>query len=163
VNASIADIGSGAGLPGVPLAVARPDLRVALVEPLLRRSRFLEEVIGELELNNTVVVRGRAEDLVGRLGVDSVTARAVAPLEQLARWTFPLLSTGGRILALKGASVVDELARAAPALRRMGAASWTVQEFGRGIVDPPTRVAVVEVGRPVREAVSRRRRREGGR
>jgi 16S rRNA (guanine527-N7)-methyltransferase len=160
---SVADVGSGAGLPGIVLAVARPDLQVTLVEPLLRRSRFLEEVADELELRNAVVVRARAEDLAGQLDVQAVTARAVAPLEQLARWTFPLLSTGGRLLALKGASVVDEVARAAAALRRMGAASWAVYEFGRGIVDPPTRVAVIEVGPAVREAVSRRRRRKGGR
>jgi 16S rRNA (guanine527-N7)-methyltransferase len=161
-GASVADVGSGAGLPGVVLALARPDIQVTLVEPSLRRSRFLEEVVGELELHNAVVVRSRAEDLAGHLDVHAVTARAVAPLEQLAGWTFPLLPTGGRLLALKGASVVDELARAATALRRMGAASWAVHEFGRGIVDPPTRVAVIEVGRQVREAGSRRRRRRGG-
>ncbi|HZY27516.1 MAG TPA: 16S rRNA (guanine(527)-N(7))-methyltransferase RsmG [Jiangellaceae bacterium] len=159
---SVADVGSGAGLPGVVLAVARPDLHVTLVEPLLRRSRFLEQVAGELELHNTVVVRARAEDLAGQLDVQAVTARAVAPLEQLARWTFPLLSTAGRLLALKGASAVDEVARAAPALRRMGAVSWAVHEFGRGIVDPATRVAVIEVGPAVREA-GLRRRRKGGR
>jgi 16S rRNA (guanine527-N7)-methyltransferase len=163
VGSSVADVGSGAGLPGVVLAVARPDLHVTLVEPLLRRSRFLEEVVGELELHNAVVVRSRAEDLAGQLDVQAVTARAVAPLEQLARWTFPLLPTGGRLLAVKGASVVDEVARAAGTLRRMGAASWAVHEFGRGIVDPPTRVAVIEVGGQVREAGSRRRRRKGGR
>ena len=160
---SVADVGSGAGLPGVVLAVARPDLQVTLVEPLLRRSRFLDEVVAELGLHNTVVIRARAEQLAGRLRVPAVTARAVAPLEQLARWSLPLLSTGGRLLALKGASVVDELAHAATALQTMGAVSWSVREFGRGIVDPPTRVAVIEVGRPVREAVSRRRRRKGGR
>ena len=163
LGSSVADVGSGAGLPGVVLAVARPDIHVTLVEPLLRRSRFLEEVVGELELHNAVVVRSRAEDLTGHLDVHAVTARAVAPLEQLARWTLPLLPAGGRLLALKGASVVDEVARAAAALRRMGAASWAVHEFGRGIVDPPTRVAVIEVGRQVREAGSRRRRRRGGR
>ncbi|HEX6579101.1 MAG TPA: 16S rRNA (guanine(527)-N(7))-methyltransferase RsmG [Jiangellaceae bacterium] len=160
---SVADLGSGAGLPGVVLAVARPDLQVTLVEPLLRRSRFLDEVVAELGLINTVVIRARAEELAGRLTVQAVTARAVAPLEQLARWSLPLLSEGGRLLALKGASVVDEVAHAATALQTMGAVSWTVCEFGRGIVDPPTRVAVIEVGRPVREAVSRRRRRKGGR
>jgi 16S rRNA (guanine527-N7)-methyltransferase len=163
LGSSVADVGSGAGLPGVVLAVARPDIQMTLVEPLLRRSRFLEEVVGELGLRNAVVVRSRAEDLAGHLDVHTVTARAVAPLEQLARWTLPLLPTGGHLLALKGASVVDEVARAATALRRMGAASWAVSEFGRGIVDPPTRVAVIEVGRQVREAGSRRRRRRGGR
>ncbi|MGH8823419.1 MAG: 16S rRNA (guanine(527)-N(7))-methyltransferase RsmG [Jiangellaceae bacterium] len=156
-GSTVADVGSGAGLPGVVLAVARPDLQMTLVEPLLRRARFLREVLDALDLHNAAVVRSRAEDLAGQLEVEAVTARAVAPLEQLARWTLPLLSTGGRLLALKGVSIVDEVARASTALRRMGAASWAVQEFGRGIVDPPTRVAVVEVGRPVREAVSRRR------
>jgi len=162
-GSTVADVGSGAGLPGVVLAVARPDLQMTLVEPALRRSRFLQEVVAELGLQNTVVIRARAEDLAGQLEVEAVTARAVASLERLAGWTLPLLSTGGRLLALKGASVVDELARASTALRRMGAASWAVHEFGRGIVDPPTRVAVVEVGRPVREAVSRRGRTRGRR
>jgi 16S rRNA (guanine527-N7)-methyltransferase len=163
VGASAADIGSGAGLPGLVLAIVRPDVRMTLVEPLQRRSSFLEEVVVDLGLTNVDVVRARAEELAGTVAVDVVTARAVARLDRLARWTLPLLSTGGRLLALKGDSAVDEVAEAADTLARMGAVSSTVREFGHGIVQPPTRVVVVEVGPRVREAVGRRRRRKGAR
>jgi 16S rRNA (guanine527-N7)-methyltransferase len=162
-SGTVADVGSGAGLPGVVLAIARPDLHVTLLEPLLRRSSFLSEAVADLGLQNVEVVRARAEELAGRLVVDVVTARAVAPLERLGLWTLPLLSTGGRLLALKGDSVVDEVANASAALTRMGAASCTIAEFGHGIVEPPTRVAVVEVGPRVGEAVTRRRGRRGRR
>jgi 16S rRNA (guanine527-N7)-methyltransferase len=154
---SVADVGSGAGLPGVVLAIARPDLAVTLVEPMQRRTDFLTEVIADLGLSNISVRRARAEALAAELVVDVVTARAVAPLLQLARWTFPLLFMGGRLLALKGRSVVDEVVRAAPALREMGAVSWQVGEYGAGIVDPPTRVAIIEVGARIGQAVPRRR------
>jgi 16S rRNA (guanine527-N7)-methyltransferase len=162
-GAAVADVGSGAGLPGVVLAIVRPDLKVALVEPLLRRSTFLGEVIAELGLPNARVVRSRAEDLHGELVVDVVTARAVAPLDRLARWTLPLLRPGGTLVALKGGSVRQELADAADALRALGAATWHISEYGAGVVDPPTLVAVVEAGRRSEphklEARSRRRRR----
>ena len=89
---SVCDVGSGAGLPGIPLALARPDLEITLLEPLLRRTTFLEEVVRLLGLDNVTVVRGRAEEMVGKLPpVDVVTARAVAPLERLAGWGLPLL------------------------------------------------------------------------
>lgn len=154
---SVADVGSGAGLPGVVLAIARADLVVTLVEPMRRRSDFLTDVVADLGLTNVSVYRARAEELVGGLAVDVVTARAVAPLERLARWTLPLLSPRGRLFALKGRSVVDELINAVPALRTMGAVSWQVGEYGSGIVDPPTRVAIIEVGARVGQAVPRQR------
>jgi len=163
VGATAADIGSGAGLPGLVLAIVRPDVRMTLVDPLQRRSSFLDEVVEDLGLTNVDVVRARAEELADTIAVDVVTARAVARLEPLARWTLPLLSTGGRLLALKGDSAVEEVAEAADTLARMGAVSCTIREFGHGIVHPPTRVVVVEVGPRVREAVSRRRRRKGAR
>jgi 16S rRNA (guanine527-N7)-methyltransferase len=163
VGATVADIGSGAGLPGLVLAIVRPDVRMTLVEPLQRRSSFLDEVVVDLGLTNVDVVRARAEDLADTVTVDVVTARAVARLERLTRWTLPLLSTGGRLLALKGDSAVEEVAEAADTLARMGAVSCTIREFGHGIVQPPTRVVVVEVGPRVREAVPRRRRRKGAR
>ncbi|HEX6328516.1 MAG TPA: 16S rRNA (guanine(527)-N(7))-methyltransferase RsmG, partial [Jiangellaceae bacterium] len=94
-GATVLDVGSGAGLPGVVLAVVRPDLAVTLVEPLLRRSVFLGEVVAELRLSNVNVVRSRAEELHGKVIADVVTARAVAPLDRLARWTIPLVRTGG--------------------------------------------------------------------
>ena len=154
---ALADVGSGAGLPGIVLAIIRPDLAVTLVEPMQRRCEFLTEVTADLELPNVTVLRARAESLAAKLTVDVVTARAVAPLDRLARWTIPLLSPGGRLLALKGRSVQDELTRAGPALRALGATSWRVDEYGSGIVDPPTRVAIIEVGARVGEAIPRRR------
>jgi 16S rRNA (guanine527-N7)-methyltransferase len=154
---ALADVGSGAGLPGVVLAIARPDLTVTLVEAMKRRTDFLTEVVAQLGLPNVSVRRARAEELADELAVEVVTARAVAPLERLARWTFPLLSTGGQLLALKGQTATDELTRAIPALRRMGAVSWRIGEYGSGIVIPPTRVAIIEVGARVGEAIPRRR------
>ena len=162
-EATVVDVGSGAGLPGVVLAVVRPDLAVTLVEPLLRRSVFLSEVVAELRLPNVEVVRSRAEDLHGKVVADVVTARAVAPLIRLARWTLPLLRSSGLLVALKGSSVRDELAEAADALKVLGAVSWRVSEYGAGVVDPPSLAAVVVVGDQSRrgrdDGLSKRRRR----
>jgi 16S rRNA (guanine527-N7)-methyltransferase len=143
----VLDVGSGAGLPGIVLAVARPDLEVTLLEPLARRATFLGEVVEELGLAGVTVVRGRAEEHVGRLRFPVVTARAVAPLDRLARWCLPLLEPEGRLLALKGASAADELAEHRPALNRLGAREATVQTCGTGIVDQPTTVVTVIRGR----------------
>ena len=157
VGCAMADVGSGAGLPGIVLAIVRPDLAVTLVEPMQRRTDFLTEVSAELGLSNVSVRRARAEELADELAVDVVTARAVAPLERLARWTLPLLSKGGLLLAMKGKTAAEELTRAIPTLRRMGAASWRIGEYGSGIVNPPTRVTIIEVGARIGEAVPRRR------
>jgi 16S rRNA (guanine527-N7)-methyltransferase len=119
-RASVADVGSGAGLPGIVLALLLPSARVTLVESLARRATFLEECVAELELANTEVVRGRAEELSGQVAADVVTARAVAPLDRLAALCLGLLRPGGRVLAMKGASAEAELARARPALMRLG-------------------------------------------
>jgi 16S rRNA (guanine527-N7)-methyltransferase len=147
-GASVADVGAGAGLPGLVLAIARPDLQVTLVEPLLRRTRFLDEVVERLGLNGQVdVVRGRAEDLAGVVSADVVTARAVAPLERLVGWCLPLVAPGGAIVAMKGASAAEEVADAAPALARLGCAPATVRELGVGLLDETTwavRVARLE-------------------
>lgn len=146
----LVDIGTGAGLPGLALAIVRPDLRVDLVESLLRRTEFLTEVATDLALTERVrVVRGRAEDrtvteLVG--GASYVTARAVAPLDKLVRLSFPLLVRGGSLLAMKGSSAEDELARFATELRRAGAVVRGVIECGIGLTDPPTRVVQVVRG-----------------
>lgn len=100
-GATVVDVGSGAGLPGIPLALARPDLRVTLLEPLLRRATFLTEVVDELGLGERVdVVRARAEDHDATYGV--VTCRAVARLPKLLGWTAPLIGRRGRLVALKG-------------------------------------------------------------
>ncbi len=119
VNASVVDVGSGAGLPGIPLAIARPDLMVVLVESLLRRSVFLSEVVAELGLSDRVeVVRSRSEDFRGSF--DVVVARAVAPLTRLIGWTKHLFLPDGQLLALKGASAADEVEAAAGLLGEIG-------------------------------------------
>lgn len=146
-DADVIDVGSGAGLPGIVWAIARPDLRVTCLEPLQRRATFLEEVVTELDLTDRVhVVRARAEDIVrGRGPVTSlrarvVTARAVAPLERLAGWTVPLVQPGGELLALKGRSAAEEVQASATVLERLGIVSIEVVECGLGVVDPPTTV-----------------------
>ncbi|MCG6567648.1 16S rRNA (guanine(527)-N(7))-methyltransferase RsmG [Tessaracoccus sp. ZS01] len=112
----VADIGSGAGLPGIPLAIVRPDLRITLIESLQRRCEFLELAVQELGLGDRVEVRrGRAEEVKARF--DVVTCRAVAPLEKLLRWTTPLFSPDGMLLALKGASAEEEIRNAANLLK----------------------------------------------
>lgn len=142
-DARVADVGSGAGLPGIPLALARPDLSIVLIEPMLRRSEFLRETVELLQLRSTTVLRSRSEDVRDREGFDIATARAVAPLERLAGWTLPLLRPGGRLLAMKGSTAVDELSAASASLARMGATSCTIERVGAGLVDPPTTVVVV--------------------
>jgi 16S rRNA (guanine527-N7)-methyltransferase len=140
----VADVGSGAGLPGVVLAAMRPDLTVVLVEPLLRRATFLEEVVAELELRTAVVRRARAEELAGSLLVDVVTARAVAPLDRLAGWALPLLHPGGRLLALKGDRADTELSAAGAALQAAGASASEVVTVGSELTE--ARVVVVTRG-----------------
>jgi 16S rRNA (guanine527-N7)-methyltransferase len=143
----VADVGSGAGLPGIPLAMARDDLRITLLEPLLRRTTFLEEVVDLLGLDNVNVVRGRAEEMIGYLpAVDVVTARAVAPLDRLAGWGLPLLRPHGEMLALKGDTAEEELKAARAALDRLGAVETSVVQAGVGLVDPPSTVIRVRVG-----------------
>lgn len=118
-GARVIDVGSGAGLPGIPLAIARPDLRVTLLEPLLRRANFLGEAIEELGLDGQVtVVRGRAEE--HRDTYDVVTARAVAALPKLVAWCVPLLNPRGELLAHKGQTAEQELIDAAALLRNKG-------------------------------------------
>jgi len=129
-GASVVDLGSGAGLPGLVLAIARPDLDVTLVEPLLRRSTFLEEVVGELGLTTASVLRERAEALHGGRRYDVVTARALAPLDRLLGWAMPLVSPQGSLLAMKGSSAADEITRAAGALSALGCARPELLELG---------------------------------
>ncbi|EON22372.1 MULTISPECIES: 16S rRNA (guanine(527)-N(7))-methyltransferase RsmG [Nocardioides] len=118
-DVSVCDIGSGAGLPGVVLAIARPDLRITLVEPLLRRTTFLDEVVEQLALSNVTVVRRRAEEVKEPHGFDIVTSRAVAPLERLLRWSMPLVAPHGALVAMKGSSVAEEIEAARPTLRKL--------------------------------------------
>ena len=142
-GSTVADVGSGAGLPGIPLAILRPDLQVALVEPLLRRSTFLAQAVDELELTDRVtVVRARAED--HRQRYDVVASRALAPLDRLITWCDPLRSPGGLILALKGRSAVDELAGAhrTLALRRLVGEVRSVR--AHPAVEPTTVIRITE-------------------
>jgi 16S rRNA (guanine527-N7)-methyltransferase len=142
----VVDVGSGAGLPGIPMALARPALTVRLVEPLLRRATFLTEVVDRLGLANVEVVRSRAEDLHGAWTAPTVTARAVAPLGRLAAWCLPLVAPGGSLLAVKGDRAEDELARAREALSRLRVASSGVEEVGAGLVSPPVRLVRLTAG-----------------
>ncbi|MFI6336124.1 16S rRNA (guanine(527)-N(7))-methyltransferase RsmG [Streptomyces sp. NPDC050535] len=144
---TVCDVGSGAGLPGIPLALVREDLKITLLEPLLRRTNFLTEVVELLGLDHVTVVRGRAEEVMGKLQpVHVVTARAVAPLDRLAAWGIPLLRPYGEMLALKGDTAEEELKSAATALSKLGAARTSVLHVGEGVVDPLSTVVRVEVG-----------------
>jgi len=130
-GASVCDLGSGAGLPGIVVALLRPDVRMTLLEPLLRRATFLEEVVADLGLAEVSVVRARAEDYRHRRpDHDAVVARAVAPIDRLAGWAMPLLRPGGVLLALKGSTAEDELAAAGPALDKVGAVDREVVTVG---------------------------------
>jgi 16S rRNA (guanine527-N7)-methyltransferase len=144
----VADVGSGAGLPGIPLALARPPVRVTLIEPLLRRADFLREVADELELP-IAVVRGRAEDRAVRMevgDVDVVTSRAVAALDKLSKWSIPLLRDGGRMLALKGERAEEEIVEHQRALSSLGAVDVKVVKCGVEYLTPPVTVVVARRG-----------------
>jgi 16S rRNA (guanine527-N7)-methyltransferase len=144
---TVCDVGSGAGLPGIPLALVREDLNITLLEPLLRRTNFLTEVVELLGLDHVTVVRGRAEEVLGKLPpVHVVTARAVAPLDRLAAWGIPLLRPYGEMLALKGDTAEEELKAAASALSKLGAVETSILHVGEGVVDPLSTVVRVEVG-----------------
>jgi 16S rRNA (guanine527-N7)-methyltransferase len=148
----LVDIGSGAGLPGVVLAMLRPSLRVILLEPLLRRSVFLEECVAELGLSNATVLRARAEEkAAAHIEADVATARAVAPLDRLAGWAARLLRPGGELLAIKGQSADEEIAAAQPVLSRLGVRSAEVLQAGHGRVIMATTVVRVVMGGHGRE------------
>lgn len=145
-GAGVVDVGSGAGLPGIPLALVRPDLRITLLEAMTRRVAWLTEVVSELGIA-VRVHRGRAEDGAVRSalgGCDVVTARAVAPMGRLAGWTLPLLRQGGLLVAMKGATAQDEVASDHAVIRGFGGHAIRLYDCGSGIVDPLTRVVLVE-------------------
>lgn len=135
---TVADVGTGAGLPGLVLAIARPDLSVTLIEPLLRRTTFLEEVVADLGLENVEVLRARADGLRGERGFDVVTSRAVAPLDRLLEWSMPLVVPTGALVAMKGTSVESEIAEASATLARWRCARPTVHQLGHGIASSTT-------------------------
>ena len=160
-SAEIVDVGSGAGLPGLALAIARPDLVVHLVEPMLRRTTWLEVTIDELGLDNAVVHRGRAEEFHGRLSTPYATARAVARIDKLARWTFPLLSEGGVLVALKGSQAAEELAAEERVLTRLGMREARLGNYGEAILDVPTVTLELTVTTMARGSASPRKRAGG--
>lgn len=143
---NVCDIGAGAGLPGVVLSIRRPDLRVTLVEPLLRRATFLTETVRRLGLDNVEVVRARAEELHGRWRFDVVTSRAVAPLPRLLDWSMPLVRPGGQLLAMKGRSAADDLTAAEAEVRRWGGRRAEVRQLGATLLAVPTTVIRLEAG-----------------
>ncbi|PRX47715.1 16S rRNA m(7)G-527 methyltransferase [Prauserella shujinwangii] len=156
----VIDVGSGAGFPGVPLAIARPDLDIVLLEPMARRVDWLTEVADTLELSLTIV-RGRAEEkrIREQLGTaDVVTARAVAPLARLASWCLPLVRPSGVVLALKGATAAEEVDRDRNAVLRAGGGEPSVESCGAGVLETPSTVVVIERVQPRRPERARPRR-----
>jgi 16S rRNA (guanine527-N7)-methyltransferase len=144
-DARVADVGSGAGLPGIPLAIARPDLTIVLIEPLLRRATFLTEAVDLLGLTSVSVVRGRAEEpVVARQhrDFDVVTSRAVAALDKLAKWCLPLVRPGGVMMALKGDRAESELEEYRRVLTSLGVADARVMKCGVSYLTPPATVVV---------------------
>ncbi len=144
-DASVVDVGSGAGLPGLAIAIARPDLRLHLVEPLERRVTWLNEVIDDLSLPNVAVHRARAEEMVGEIAGDYVTARAVSALSTLAGWTIPLTKPGGEVLAIKGRSAAEEIEKARKVIRKLGGGSSEILTVGASVLPEPTTVVRIPV------------------
>ena len=161
-GARVVDVGSGAGFPGVPLAIARPDLSIVLLEPMARRVDWLAEVAEKLELPITII-RGRAEERPVREqlgGADVVTARAVAPLARLADWCLPLVRPGGLLVALKGASAQEEIERDRAAVRKAGGDVPEVAECGATVLEVPSTVVLIRRLPPKPPAKSKSRGRK---
>ncbi len=144
-DAHVADVGSGAGLPGLTLALARADLELTLIEPLERRCIWLHEVVEDLGLDNVTIMRGRAEQVVEHINADFATARAVSALTNLASLTIPLLHGKGTVLAIKGRSAAEEVDKAAKIIRRLGGKKTEVVTVGEDILDEPTTVVRITV------------------
>lgn len=142
-NASVADVGSGAGLPGLCLAIARPDLSLTLIEPLERRVIWLDEVIEDLGLENVDILRSRAEQAIGMVDADYVTARAVSALVGLLDITLPILRGQGELLALKGRSAAEEITKARKKLNKYGAREVDILTAGETLLEEPTTVVQV--------------------
>lgn len=146
-GAKVADVGSGAGLPGLCLAIARPDLYLTLIEPLERRVVWLEEVVMDLGLSNVEIIRSRAEAAIGEVECTVVTARAVSALKTLAPLTIPLLGGQGELLAIKGRSAEEEIATAGKTIRNLGGYETSIVIAGQDVLEEPTTVVRVKVKR----------------
>lgn len=151
----VGDVGSGAGLPGLVLAIARPEADLVLIEPMERRAAWLSAEAGRLGLSNVTVIRARAEEATLERPLDQVTARAVSSLGRLISIAAPLVRPGGQLLFLKGSRVEEEIAAAAGAIRRAGLVEVEVLTLGAGIVADPTRVFRATVETPWRGAQGR--------
>jgi 16S rRNA (guanine527-N7)-methyltransferase len=147
---TVADIGTGAGLPGLVLAICRPDVSFTLVEPLLRRTTFLAEVVADLGLENVEIIRGKADLLHGKRTFDVVTSRAVASLGTLLEWSMPLVAPKGVLLAMKGASAAEEVRDASDSLAALGCAVPVVSTVGADLLDSPTTLVEVSWADPSR-------------
>ncbi|WP_255313894.1 16S rRNA (guanine(527)-N(7))-methyltransferase RsmG [Trueperella pecoris] len=146
-SGTVADVGSGAGFPGIVLAILRPDLRFDLIETMERRTQWLEDVEDVLGLQNVRVVRSRAEDLPAEYKVEATTARAVAALKKLLPWTLPLLVPGGKLVALKGGRAEQEIFEAEKQLMKYGAQSAYTHDVDVWGTDEGTRIVeVVKIG-----------------
>lgn len=143
----VADVGSGAGLPGLCLAIARPDIELTLIEPLERRVIWLQEVVDDLGLGNVTVMRTRAELAVGMVNADVVTARAVSALSKLAGLTIPLLNGKGEVVAIKGRSAAEEIEQAAKVIRKLGGVETSVVVCGQELLEEPTTVVRIVVNK----------------
>ena len=151
-DSHVADVGSGAGLPGLCLAIARPDLELTLIEPLERRVIWLQEVVDDLGLTNVTVMRTRAELAVGMVDADVVTARAVSAMSNLAGLTIPLLAGKGEVVAIKGRSAGEEIAKAAKVIRKLGGVSTSVVLVGEDLLEEPTTVVRIVVNKSQKTA-----------
>lgn len=145
---SVADVGSGAGLPGLVLAISRPDVRFTLIEPMERRIAWLSEQVAALELDNVEVLRARAEDARRPEGFDVVTARAVSALRTLIPLVAPLVREGGELALLKGQNADAEIEAAQKQIRRFGLSDVRVEILGEGVLGETTRVVRARVGNP---------------
>lgn len=156
-GARLIDVGSGAGLPGLALALVRPDLDVHLVEPMLRRTTWLSDTVTALGLDNVTVHRGRAEEFAGVLAAPWVTARAVARLDKLARWCVPLLEARGTLIAMKGRSAEQELSEDRPALARLGLLEARVSDHGGSVLEEPVLTVDLEFAPSIPASPKQRR------
>ncbi|MEJ1114526.1 16S rRNA (guanine(527)-N(7))-methyltransferase RsmG [Paenarthrobacter sp. CCNWLY172] len=152
MDSHVADVGSGAGLPGLCLAIARPDLELTLIEPLERRVIWLQEVVDDLGLDNVTIMRTRAELAVGMVDADVVTARAVSALSNLAGLTIPLLNGRGEVVAIKGRSAAEEIEKAKKVIRKLGGVETSVVVCGQELLEEPTTVVRIIVNKPGKTA-----------